>query len=47
MGVREVTPLIRNPIRVKGSLVIVKSWSVNLNEWGAGSNVTNKKLNLG
>jgi len=34
MGMQEVTPLIRNPIRAKGSLVIVKSWSVNLNQWG-------------
>jgi len=24
MGMQEVTPLIRNPIRAKGSLVIVK-----------------------
>jgi len=31
MGVQEVTPLIGNPIRAKGSLVIVKSWSAELN----------------
>jgi len=31
MEVREVTPLIRNSISAKDSLVIVKSWSVNLN----------------
>jgi len=30
-GVQGVTPLIRNSTCAKGILVIVKSWSVNLN----------------
>jgi len=31
MGVQEVMPLVRNSTWVKGTLVIVKSWSVNPN----------------